>query len=1116
MKIGKKSYFIGLLVILFSILGVILLKGTTQIKASEEPMSEQAQDLEQNSSSLPKTKADLHNQDIITIPQMESYMDGTNYLSPQERTGDKITGAMTADEYKLRYEMLNAQQNEAWNTKYNFRPELNVKRVGTLEEFRVAYNDNAVSKIELTANISTSGTTNAPTLSRTESIEIDGKGNSLYLRNGSLNVDDLASLASFKGAFSDAPVFHMHDIEPSNATSAGAAEAAPHWAFVNGSGSLAANTGRRFWQYRIGNIHTPTGAMTTNGNSLIAGRLIGGNQANISLWGHNEIVSAAENFYTGGLDVEPYTYYKGAIARYNYSTVWFIRDPKTSVDSTGTGKFLIGEGAFVYLNNTGSGTTYPGTYEWYDEINVGKNATYNVNVPGVAVEFNVNNGKFIANEGSTVNLLSRAGSRPTLSAGSFISTHGSTQNPSNVSYEFKPKSNLFVIGSNSGGVVGYNSTNGGHKIELNGLESFDIRNTYGGTSTNNAFLQDQTTASTRGTNSFVIRNSDISTWNNAADIDGAPTYDYSNVGDFTVTTAVANGAVTSSDNDLQNQYNRPGFKRISGMNSIPELTWTPVTDADLNQRTQVLIGYTAVGGTEPFDENGDAKVKPVYADSVRKAYVDYIDTLGNTYVGISSNDTYVNWKSVDHAIAGFQIAKQDMFGTPYRASIVNNVLTPYNTGEKIATTVIDITPPEPAIVTGDKVTNGTKQLIGKDAEPKAKIYVDINGVRQTTVGTVNDDGTWSYNLPRYLNTGEIVQIFLEDNADEITEKLDPAVPVTNSANGNINPATELKYRDAVFKAATKYTVEDGIPDNPLMEKKVVSTGDKTTQVGDILTYTLKATNGKNASLDAVWNTVTIKDTIPEGLKFDPATATVTINGTAAAETDFTYDVDSRLLTVNVGNLKAGESATVTFKTEVEQSAVGKVINNVGTATGFSPRESGEFIEGPDDPNRAHDVFAKDANVDNPGGSIFGILELVSAPKNINFGTTKFSPKGTNINNPSYEGGDLVVKDGRAVQETWTLNARLDKELAKVGEPQTFIPRAIRYVHQNDEITLMGASQPIVSRKNANNDPYNISGTWSPDGDGFKLKVESGQSIDAGKYEATIVWELVAGPPPANP
>ncbi|MBO0475352.1 WxL domain-containing protein, partial [Enterococcus ureasiticus] len=194
----------------------------------------------------------------------------------------------------------------------------------------------------------------------------------------------------------------------------------------------------------------------------------------------------------------------------------------------------------------------------------------------------------------------------------------------------------------------------------------------------------------------------------------------------------------------------------------------------------------------------------------------------------------------------------------------------------------------------------------------------------------------------------------------------------------------------------------------------------------------------------------------------------------------------------------------------------KVINNVGTATGFSSRESGEFIEGPDDPDRAHDVFSKDANVDNPGGSIFGILELVSAPKNINFGTTIFSPKGTKINNPSYEGADLVVKDGRAVQETWTLNARLEKELAKVGEPDVFIPRAIRYVHKNDEITLMGASQPIISRKNDNNDPYNISSTWSPDGDGFKLNVDSGQSIASGKYEATIVWELVAGPPPENP
>lgn len=1115
MKIGKKSYFIGLAFVLFSILVVVLLNNSTQIKASEEPSTEN-----RDASTSPKTEADLHNQENITVPQMEAYMDGTAYQSVENKSSNKITGSMTNEEYQSQYKTLNAQQNDEWNAKYNFRPETKVVHVANWTTFRAAFEDDSVSKIILDADIYY-GT--AIRISRKESLELDGQGHLLEMINGSLNVDGVTSLATFGKAFSDVPVFHMHDIQVANNTGYGALEGnlGTAWAFINGNGQWGpgVNYGqqRGLWRYRIGNVYTPYDKSKKSSNQRIGGRLINGNRAEISIYGYNTVVTGAENFYTGGITYDPSTFYKGTNAYYDYSVVWFISN--TGVDDngtvTGTRKFDIGDNSFVYLNYTASGTNYPAVYNMFDELNVGKNATYNANMPGSAAYFNVDNASFTAEEGSTVNLLSRAGSRATVQSGAVNATGaGSQANPKNTKYEFKPKSNVFIVGNNNGGVIAYNSTNGGNQFIFDSPESFDIRNSFNSTTTTNAFLGD--TTSNRGTNSFQIKNSDISVWNNQVGIDDAPTYDYSNVTDFTVTNSSASGGVTSSDPALQSQFTRPNYKRISGMNSTPELTWTPVTDADFDQQTRILIGYTAVGGNDPFDEDGNAKTKPVYADSIRKAYVDFTDTLGNTYTGTSTDDNYVHWKKADHEIPGFQLAQKDMFGTPYRASYVNNVLTPYRMGEKTPTTVIDVTPPEPAIVTGDKVTNGMKQLIGKNAEPKAKIYVDINGTRQTNVGSVNDDGTWAYNLPRYLNTGETVQIFLEDNAGKITETLDPAAPSTNSANGNINPATEMNYRDATFKPATKYSVEDGLPDNPLMEKTVVSSGDKTTQVGDILTYTLTATNGKNASLDAVWNKVTVKDTIPDGLKFDPETADVTINGKVAAETDFTYDVDSHLLTVNVGNLKAGASAVVTFKTEVQQSAVGKVINNVGIATGFSPRESGEFIEGPDDPSRAHDVFSKEANVDNPGGSIFGILELVSAPKNINFGATTFSPKGTKINNPSYEGEDLVVKDGRAVQETWTLNVRLEKELAKVDEPDVFIPRAIRYVHKNDEITLMGASQPIISRKNDNNDPYNISSTWSPDGDGFKLNVDSGQSIASGKYEATIVWELVAGPPSENP
>ncbi|EOI06360.1 fimbrial isopeptide formation D2 domain-containing protein [Enterococcus moraviensis ATCC BAA-383] len=1118
MKIGKKSYFIGLAFVLFSILAVIFFNNSNKIEAAEEPLIENV-----DSSTLLKTEEDLHNQETITIPQMEAYMDGTNYQPTQTKIENKITGSMTNEQYQTQYADLNAQQNQAWNTQYNFRPDTNAVHVATWAEFRAAFENNKVSKIILDADIYYA---TAIAISRAESIEIDGQGHLLEMRNGSINVDDLSSLASFGKAFSDVPVFHMHDIQIANNTGYGALEGnlGTAWSFVNGKGQwgTGGSTGsnRRLWRYRIGNIYTPYDTSKKSDNQRVGGRLISAPRAEISMYGYNVIVTGAENFYTGGMTFEPSTFYKGTNAEYDYSVVWFMDNTGKNgdTDSTGTRKFDIGEGSFVYLNYTANGTNYPAVYNFFDELRVGKNATYNANMPGSAAYFNVDDASFIAEEGSTVNLLSRAGSRATVQSGAVNATNtGSQANPKNTKYEFKPKSNVFIVGNNNGGVVAYNSTNGGNQFIFDSPESFDIRNSFNSTTTTNAFLGD--TTSNRGTNSFTIKNSDISIWNNQAGIDGAPTYDYSNVTDFTVTNGIANGSVTSSDPTLQSQYSRPNYKRISGMNSTPELTWTPVTDADFDQQNRILIGYTAVGGSDPFDEDGNAKTKPVYADSIRKAYVDFTDTLGNTFTGISTDDNYVHWKKADHTIPGFQLAQKDMFGTPYRASFVNSVLTPYRVGEKTPTTVIDVTPPEPAIVTGDKVTNGMKQLIGKDAEPKAKIYVDINGTRQSTVGTVNDDGTWAYNLPRYLNIGETVQIFLEDNAGKITEVLDPAAPSTNSDTGNINPATEMKYRDATFKAATKYTVEDVLPDKPVMEKTVVSSGGQTTQVGDVLTYTLTAKNNKAATFTTNWSKVVITDTLPAGLDFDPATADIKINDvTAVSPADYTYDSDSRVLTINVGDLATGATAKVTFKATVAAKAVGTIITNEAEAIGDSPRET-PFVEGPNDPNAKYETYsAKSLAVDNPGGTVFGVLELASAPTEIDFGSVKYQGKKTRVNAAEHHGADLVVKDSRANKKGWSLTAKMTTPMTSTtpDAPVYTLDGAVKYVYKNREITLNGGAQDImvqdaVTGGSIEGATYNISDTWSESGDGFKFEV-SAQDVKAlGSYQGEILWELGDAP-----
>ncbi|MGX7024921.1 pectate lyase-like adhesive domain-containing protein [Vagococcus hydrophili] len=758
-------------------------------------------------------------------------------LSAKAEKVERIAGSMTKIQYQSKYDDLNKQQNEAWNNKYNFKPETNAVTVTTWDQFKNAFSSNNISKIRMKNDIT------APSgqhLSRTESIEIDGQGNKLTMLQGTLNTEGLATMNQFTKNFSDTPLFHIHDIEVVNGAD-GATYGGNYWAFINGNSGLE-GTGGRFsgrrgiWRYRIGNLITPKGS---KGGTQVGGRLINGCLAETSMWGYNYIVTGAENFYTGGITIEPYSYYRGENTINNFSTVWFRIGPDGVSNSnankaylTGTQNFDIGEGSFVYLNNTrDTSKTFPAVFEWYKELRVGKNATYNANIPGTAVSFNLEGAKFIGETGSKVNLLSRSSGEPTVSMSNSANVTAGNS-PKNTSFQMAKGSELYVVGTNSkaSGNVDYgNNLNG--TFTLDNPDAFDIRNLV-----NSPFLGQAT-----GTNGFNIVNSDISLWKNATQIDGIPDIDTNNVTLFSVVPVGANGQVTSSDPKLSNGYVRNQFKRISGFNSEPELLWEPVTDADASQKARILLGYVPLGGSDPFDENGDAKVIPVYADGNRIAKADFTDTLGNKYTAKSEADSYLYWTGANHDKKGFQIAGQEVSGVPFRVDSNNQR---YRDGEKASTKVVDATPPEPAKV-DNSVTTVSKNLTGT-GEPGSKLTVTINDVKQNDIATtVGADGKWSVSIPdKRLKKNDKVQIFLQDNAPQIVsdKKLAeeknlaylPAnrIPATNSATGNINPKDDSNYSDAKFKAATILVVKEVEPPMPKINKvaRALTKDDKGNQI----------------------------------------------------------------------------------------------------------------------------------------------------------------------------------------------------------------------------------------------------------------------------------------------
>lgn len=1033
-----------------------------------------------------------------------------------------------------------AQRNQAFNQSHgNFNPNQNIAPVSNWEEFARAYMDNTVTKIVLMADIQSENITvdgvntmtfgdNPPEV-RQHSLEIDGgyvdlngdKQRHSLILHGSKMLRTSATPTGFSETASDGStqnrsIFHMHDVQIAQTS----IENASKYGFIGAPGVDSTVGGEnvegaksRHWYYRLGNMDTSVDDNTTAYTGIA--RVIVGYQAEVSLYGEVDFSVTGEVFYLGSLILEPGTLFKGVTEVSNYSVVWFV-DKLNPAATAASGELTIGENSHVYLKNVTIGASYPAFYGNYNEATIQKGATVNIDMQGNAWRFDVHDSHVTVQEDATLNLISR-GTGPVLAFGGgpgpFAS--GFSVNVTNNQFTVAPGGSFFAYGKtvvNTGAVEFYDgSTN--NSLVLNQPKVFDIRNATGSGNYRAVNLYNTDGGTGYTSNSFEVINSDVNLWRNNAvsgmdvPITGDPSEEYVKVADFKVNSMNADSVSVSAtrpypvvtDADLMSSlgaFNPIVYKRISGGSTLPEVIWTPVTDADKTFKARVFLRQEPTG----FDANGNTILQDIFA-SENGAKVYFEDTNGTVHGPVLTDDQgYATF------IDDFQQAGQEISAYATRGENAHMWQ-----GNERSYTVIDVTPPQPAVVSQGKVTTSTKQLQVENAEAAAKVTVAINGTTYDG-GNIGSDGKWTYDLSGYLNPGDTVTIYLQDNAGAAPADLVPPPPATNDATGNINPTgSALQYRDATFPPATNYTVEDNLPNAPLVTKTVTSTGGTTTQIGDTLTYTLTVKNNKSTALDTVWKNVTLTDTIPNGLIFDEATAAITMNGNPASSSAYTYEESTRLLTVQGGDLASQEEVVVTFKVTVDRSVVGQIITNRVDAIGESPREA-NFIVGPENPSHPREQYGAFADVANPGGSVFGTLELVSAPSVIHFGTTTFKPTGTRINDPSYEGDDLVVQDTRAVQDVWTLHAKLETPLTNVNDSSIILPTAIRYVSNANELILTDSAQPIHSRQNADSDPYNISDTWLPEGDGFKLHVETGESLTVGDYEATIVWELIAGPP----
>ncbi|WP_170924875.1 WxL domain-containing protein [Candidatus Enterococcus clewellii] len=1021
--------------------------------------------------------------------------------------------------------------NDAANARFGFDPTVKIATVSNWLDFYTAYNTADVTKIVLLNNIQkdTSGSSNLN--ARSTSIEIDGQGYTLNLSRGTTGTTETLELADNGTAF-----FHMHDIKITQYISRGSLAAGGDTdAFIGGTGGYASRevlSGRANFAFRFGNVTTITESKGSSGSNWGIHRLLRAGRAEVTMYGDNSIESASENFYLGSLIVEEKTRYFGEIYSNNYSVVWYRTSATySSSNATDTGaseEATMKKNSFVYLKNTNASSyRYPGLYANVKDIVLEEGSTYSTNFPGNAVSLyregaslrikNGATGNFLTYENSAVIQFANKDTNVTVEPGGNIYVSGNVDNGTSATSS-NSSSRLGLIdfvgsdytqeGQAPYSNIASNTTNNRTFI-MNSPGSYDFNNKFNNTANYRSRvleLQDD-----RGLK-FEITDTDVDIWNTNILSTSPSSFSYSKVASFSIEGA-SSSKISSSNSALQANFTSPNnFRRISGFNVPPTIEWFPVTDADKGYKVRILVGNMP----DSFDSvSGEIIYVPVYA-GVDQVQVTFTDSRGNTVgpIGTDAN----GYVEVTNADGDFNLADQDIKASAVRGPWVS----------ELTTNVIDITPPEPAELIAGKITNATKQLIAENLEANAKVFLTISGTTANAgtlvpAGTVGADGKWTHNLSEYLNSGDSVTIYLQDNAGEAvagsndTHELLPAAPSTNSVNGNINPyPNDLNYRDATFKKAANYVVEDVIPDDPSLTKSVISSGGTTTSVGDTLTYTLTGRNNKADSED--WGDVVLEDTLPEGLDFDANNHGITIKKVNALgvetevplETDsFEYNTTTRLLKIKVGNVPTMNGFIATFKVTVNNSKIGQDIENSADAKGFSPQEDkSPFVPGPIDPTGPFKpINVTTANpVGVPGGVIHGILKLTSAPKVINFKEHAVTMKDTRVEEPELS-APLTVSDNRGNRESWTLTATLTKEMAHANDSSKVLSDAIKFNNGSTEKELDGFATVIKTHTHDSAGDYVVSNDWSSGGTGIKLEVPVGSVKKLGQYQAEITWHL---------
>ncbi|MEO1772446.1 pectate lyase-like adhesive domain-containing protein [Candidatus Enterococcus ferrettii] len=706
------------------------------------------------SSSTDKTISSLSKDPLSTISTSEAAESSTSTTEPENSEIDNETVESSSEE-EIRSDN-DENKEEVTNRAAVQTFAVGEVAVGDWTTFVNSIRDETVTKIILTADFTSTSLSDGrlSTYVRRNNLEIDGQGHRVDFRDSSIWLGTPSNTTGF---------FHMHDIVLNQQYLGAYSED------IVGTRLNYSDGGK--WRYRFGNVTTEPGVQ----------RLARASYGEVTVYGNMNVNTRAENFYLGSFIMEDNTVYTGNVNFYDFSVFWY--NVIASSNSTGASKeYTIGKNCRVNITQSQTGgTTYPAVYRYYQRLTVGENSVFNVNMPGNAVRFDEDGSGMVIKPGAVVNLTSKQNS------GAVVAFSNN-----NTYLEVNPGAYFYVIGRSSQPLINMSSNALGTasvrwqntRMILDSPAQYDLRNLYDGRQAV------QVAMGSYGDNSFKIIDSDIDLWKLSTQPLGPSDETHAKVDSFEVKGNGTAQVVTSTDTGLAG-FKQGNYRRISGMNQNPTIEWTPITDADKTLQARVIIGM--VPDNNGSNSAGEITYIPVYASS-NQATVNLTDSYGKAISNLSTDQNgYISYQAET-----FQKAGKEVSGIAERG--------PWITESPIATTVIDVTPPEPAKINdATKIESITPEISGT-GEPDSIVTLTVNGQKTNDLSSiVKADGTWTLDISSLkLKQNDVLQIFLQDQSGAADGIDNP--PSTNNSIGNIQPATDMKYRDATFKAASTVTL----------------------------------------------------------------------------------------------------------------------------------------------------------------------------------------------------------------------------------------------------------------------------------------------------------------------